>query len=251
MQLKGQIAWITGAGSGIGRCAALAIAKEGASLVLTGRRRDKLQEVADAIPGGALILEGDVTDAARMVEIVAEIKTKFGRLDVMVNNAGVNIPVRKFNELTVEGIDTLITTNLSSAFYCVRAALPLMKQNRNGVFIHIGSRAGRYWDGPSGGGYIAAKAALTAMSHAINREECLNGIRSTIMHPGETVTDILKNRKTNPITQEELANLLKPEDCGDMIRYIACLPPHVCMAEVVLLPTWNRVYVKALEHGLS
>jgi NADP-dependent 3-hydroxy acid dehydrogenase YdfG len=250
MQLKGQVVWITGGGSGIGRAAAIAIAKEGATLVLTGRRREKLEDVAKTI-GNATICEGDVTDAARMEAIVAEIKAKHGRLDVVVNNAGVNIPVRKFDELTPQGIDQLITTNLSSAFYCVRAALPLMKENKNGLFIHIGSRAGRYWDGPTGGGYIAAKAALTAMSHAINREECLNGIRSTIMHPGETATEILKARTRNPVTEEELSRLLKAEDCGDMIRYIACLPPHVCMAEVVLLPTWNRVYVKALEVGLS
>lgn len=250
MAIKGQVAWITGGGSGIGRAAAIALAKEGAKLVLTGRRRDALEETAK-LTGGALVLDGDVTNAQRMVAIVAEIKSKLGRLDIMLNNAGVNIAARKFSDLTADGIDQIISTNLSSAFYCVRAALPLMKENKNGVFIHIGSRAGRYWDGPSGGGYIAAKAAIIAMSHAINREECLNGIRSTVISPGETVTDILKNRKTNPITQEEMANLLQPEDCGDLIRYIACLPPHVCLAEAVILPTWNRVYVKALEHGLS
>jgi NADP-dependent 3-hydroxy acid dehydrogenase YdfG len=101
----------------------------------------------------------------------------------------------------------------------VIAALPLMKANRNGLFIHIGSRAGRFWDGPSGGGYIAAKSALIAMSHSNNREECLNGIRSTIINPGETATEILKNREANPVTADELERILKPEDCGDLIRY--------------------------------
>ena len=166
-----------------------------------------------------------------------------------MNNAGTNIPERKFSQLTPAGIDELIKTNLSSAFYCVTAALPLMRATRNGLFIHIGSRAGRYWDGPSGVGYIAAKSALIAMSHNINREECLNGIRSTVVNPGETATEILKNRKANPITAEELGRILKPEDCGDLIRYVACLPAHVCMSEVTFLPTWNRVYVNDLERS--
>jgi NADP-dependent 3-hydroxy acid dehydrogenase YdfG len=249
MQLKGKIAWITGAGSGIGRAAAHALAAEGASLVLTGRRRPNLEETAKNTGTDTLIQDGDVTDASRVSEIAREIENVFGRLDIVVNNAGTNIVRRKFSELTPEGIDELVETNLSSALYCVIAALPMMKANRNGLFIHIGSRAGRFWDGPSGGGYIAAKSALIAMSHSINREECLNGIRSTIINQGETATEILKNRKANPVTADELERILKPEDCGDLIRYVACLPAHICMSEVTFLPTWNRVYVSDLERA--
>jgi NADP-dependent 3-hydroxy acid dehydrogenase YdfG len=251
MRLKGQIAWITGAGSGIGRAAAHALAAEGASLVLTGRRRLNLEETAKNTGTDTVIQEGDVTDASRVSEIAREIEKTFGRLDIVVNNAGTNIVQRKFSELTPQGIDQLIETNLSSALYCVTAALPLMKANRNGLFIHIGSRAGRFWDGPSGGGYIAAKSALMAMSHSINREECLNGIRSCIINPGETATEILKNRKANPVAPEELQRILKPDDCGDLIRYVACLPAHICMSEVTFLPTWNRVYVTDLERDLE
>jgi NAD(P)-dependent dehydrogenase (short-subunit alcohol dehydrogenase family) len=249
MHLKGRTAWITGAGSGIGRAAARTLAAEGASLVLTGRRRSNLEETAAATGADTLIQVGDVTDASQVSDIVKEIEKTFGRLDIAVNSAGTNIPQRKFIELTPDGIDDLIKTNLSSVFYCVTAALPLMRLNRNGLFIHIGSRAGRYWDGPSGGGYIAAKSALIAMSHSINREECLNGIRSSIINPGETATEILKNRTANPVTPEELERILKPEDCADLIRYVACLSPHICLSEVTFLPTWNRVYVDALEHA--
>ena len=82
------------------------------------------------------------------------------------------------------------------------------------------------------------------MSHCLNREEFGNGIRSTVLHPGETATDILLARGT-AIPAEELARLLRPEDCGDLIRYIACLPPHVCMNEVLMTPTWNRTFAEA------
>jgi NADP-dependent 3-hydroxy acid dehydrogenase YdfG len=247
-RLSGKVAWVTGAGSGIGRASALGLAAEGATVVLTGRRREPLEATAELIGEQALVHSGDVTDAGRIQAIATAIGASLGRLDIVVNNAGTNIPKRKWSELTPEGIDCLLETNLSSAFYVVTAALPLMRQQMSGLFIHIGSRVGRVWDGPSGIGYIAAKTGLVALSHGINREECLSGIRSSIINPGETATEILRSRKAS-WSAEELARLMRPEDVGDLVRYIACLPPHVCMSEVMLTPTWNRSYVAALEHA--
>jgi NADP-dependent 3-hydroxy acid dehydrogenase YdfG len=244
-QLQGKVAWITGAGSGIGRCAAVGLAREGATVVLTGRRPEALTETAKLIGEAAKIEPGDVTDAARIAEIASSIGNGFNRLDIVVNNAGINIVERKWRDLKPAAIDQLLATNLHSAFYCVVAALPLMRARKDGLFIHIGSRAGRVWDGPSGACYITSKAALAALSHSINREECLNGIRSCIINPGETVTPILKTRGV-PVSDEEISRLLTPEDCADVIRYIACLPARVCMSEVMLTPTWNRSYVTAL-----
>jgi NADP-dependent 3-hydroxy acid dehydrogenase YdfG len=244
--LTSKVAWITGAGSGIGQAAAIALAREGAAVVLTGRRDGPLHETAALIGPNAAVKAGDVSDAPRMAQICAEIVAQYGRLDVVVNNAGINIVERKWHELKAEAVDRLLATNLSSAFYCVIAALPHMRSRKDGLFIHIGSRAGRLWDGPAGASYISSKAALAAMSHSINREEFINGIRSCILNPGETVTPILKNRGV-AMSDEELSRLLKPEDCADVIRYIACLPAHVCMSEVMLTPTWNRSYAAALR----
>ena len=244
--LTSKVAWITGAGSGIGRAAAMALAREGAIVVLTGRRLEPLDETAALIGPSALVKPGDVTDAQRMAQICDEIAQQYGRLDVLVNNAGINIVERKWHQLKAEAVDRLLATNLSSAFYCVIAALPHMRSRKDGLFIHIGSRAGRVWDGPSGASYISSKAALAALSHSINREEFINGIRSCIINPGETVTPILKTRGV-PMSDEELSRLLRPEDCADVVRYIACLPAHVCMSEVMLTPTWNRSYAAALR----
>lgn len=242
-RLANKVAWITGAGSGIGQAAAAALAAEGAIVVLTGRRAAPLEETARLIGAAAKVKTGDVTDAKRMAEVAAEIGTEFGRLDIVVNNAGINIPDRRWAELTPAGIDAVISTNLISVFYCVIAALPLMRQGKDGLFIHVGSRAARVWDGPSGATYIAAKTGLLAMSDSLNREEFPNGIRSSVVNPGETVTPILRSRKL-PMSEEELARLVKPEDCADLIRYIACLPPHVCMNEVMLTPSWNRFAIR-------
>jgi NADP-dependent 3-hydroxy acid dehydrogenase YdfG len=245
MKLLGQVAWITGAGSGIGRASALALAAEGATVVVTGRRQDALQETARLCGARAFVQAGDVTNAGLMKSVAAAIFSDFKRLDIVVNNAGINITDRKWSDMSVGSIDRMLATNLSSAFYLVTAALSFMRQ-RGGIFIHIGSRAGRFWDGPSGAGYMASKAALNTLSHGINQEECLNGIRSTILNPGETATEILKARK--PVwSADELARLMRPEDVGDLVRYIACLPSHVCVNEVMMTPTWNRSYVTALE----
>jgi len=101
----------------------------------------------------------------------------------------------------------------------------------------------------SGPGYVAAKHAVVAMSHTINMEECVNNIRSTALLPGEVNTPIMKNRP-NPLTPEDLARMLQPEHCGDLIRYVACLPASVTINEVWITPTWNRGYVAGLQRTL-
>ena len=251
-RLNGRIAWVTGSGSGIGEAAAFALAEEGATLVLTGRRREPLEEVAARIraKGGTAHVEPcDLRKAAEVNTTVARIVARHARLDLLVSNAGVNITERSWKTITPEGIDDLIHGNLSSAFYCARAVLPQMRAQGGGQMIHTASMSGRSVSVMSGPGYGAAKHAVVAMSHSLNMEECVNGIRSTAFCPGEVNTPILKQRP-NPLSAEDLAKMLQPADCGDLIRYVACLPPHVTMNEVWLTPRWNRGYVAALGRKL-
>jgi NADP-dependent 3-hydroxy acid dehydrogenase YdfG len=98
----------------------------------------------------------------------------------------------------------------------------------------------------SGPAYTAAKHGVVAMSHTLNMQECVNGIRSCVICPGEVATPILDKRPV-PVSAEERARMVQPEDCADLIRYVACLPKHVCINEVVISPTWNRGYVSALR----
>jgi len=90
---------------------------------------------------------------------------------------------------------------------------------------------------------------VVAMSHSINMQECINGIRSTVFLPGEVATPIL-DKRPNPVGPEERARMVQSEDCGDLIRYIACLPKHVVMSEVMLAPTHNRTYIANLQQKL-
>jgi NADP-dependent 3-hydroxy acid dehydrogenase YdfG len=244
-QLAGKVAWVTGAGTGIGEAAALALAGEGATVVLTGRRADKVETVAAAIRekgGTAHVQPGDLMRAATAARIGEWIGQTLGRLDILVNNAGLNIGKRSWADLTDAGVDEVVGVNLSGAFYCVIAALKIMRPQQDGVMIHTASWAGRFVSPLSGPAYSAAKHAAVAMSHSINMEECVNGIRSTALCPGEVATPIL-DRRPVPVSAEDRAKMVQAEDCGDLIRYIACLPKHVCINEVLISPTWNRAYV--------
>lgn len=251
-KLDGKWAWVTGAGSGIGEAAALALAAEGATVVLTGRRRAPLEGVAARIAaagGAAHVQPADLTDPAQVAAVGAFLASTAGRCDILVNNAGVNIVDRHWNRLTMEGIASVVAGNLTAPLYCVTAVLPLMRARRDGVIIHTASMAGRFIGGLSGPVYTAAKHGLVAASHSINMAECVNGIRSTVLLPGEVATPIL-DRRPVPVSAEDRARMVQPEDCADLIRYIACLPPHLVMNEVMLAPTWNRGYVAALQRQL-
>ncbi|WP_428658763.1 SDR family oxidoreductase [Reyranella sp.] len=249
--LTGKVAWVTGAGSGIGQAAAIALAKEGATVVLTGRRKEPLEETAAAIKkagGKAEIKPGDLMKAAAVTRIAKEIEAEHGRCDILVNNAGLNILDRSWAKLTPEGAEQVIDGNLSSAFYCTTAVLPMMRKQQDGVLIHTSSMAGRNASLLSGPAYSAAKHGVVAMSHTINMEECVNGIRSCVVCPGEVATPILDKRPV-PITPDERKRMAQSEDVGDLIRYVACLPPHIVINEVMINPTWNRGYVANLRRS--
>ena len=251
-RLAGKIAWITGAGSGIGEAAALALADEGRHHGADRPHAAKLERVAARIQqqgGEAHVQPAELTESKQVQKVGEFIRNTLGRLDILVNNAGLNIVNRHWDKLTPEGIDELVHGNLSQALYCVTVALPLMRAQKDGVLIHTASMAGRFIGGFPGPIYSAAKHGVVAMSHSINMQECINGIRSTVFLPGEVATPIL-DKRPNPVGPEERARMVQSEDCGDLIRYIACLPKHVVMSEVMLAPTHNRTYIANLQQKL-
>jgi len=247
--LAGKVAWVTGGGSGIGEAAALALAREGADIVLTGRRREPLEAVAAQLRGlgaTAHVQPGDLTQPDAVRRIAAFISEEIGRLDILLNNAGININDRHWDKLTPENASLMINGNLAAAAQCVTVALPIMRARQDGLIIHTASMAGRFIGGFPGPLYTAAKHGIVAMSHSINMQECVNGIRSCVFLPGEVATAIL-DKRPNPVGPEERARMVQPEDCAELIVYIALLPKRLVMNEVMLSPTWNRAYVAAIE----
>lgn len=245
--------WITGAGTGIGRACAVSLAAAGHRVILSGRRKEPLQETAAlaraAKPDAAIaVMPGDLSRRAKAEAIVAAIVKKSGRLDAVVGAAGVNVTRRMWSQLSAEDMDALLDGNLRNQMYTVAAALPVMRAQKDGVFALISSMAGRNVGGLSGPMYTATKHALTALSHSINVEECVNGIRSCAVQPGEVDTPMLAKRPKK-LTAAELATVLRPEDVAEVVRFVVETPKHVCLNEIWVTPTWNRGYVAQLGRG--
>ena len=243
LPMQDKVVWVTGAGSGIGAAVAKHLASLGAIVVLTGRRVPMLKAVAKTISdegGKAWVKSGDLSKAATSKKIVEAIDKRYGRLDILVNNAGVNILERSWQQLAADGVDTVMNANLSGAFYCSIAVLPVMRRQGGGLLIHTASWAGRFVSALSGPAYTASKHAVVAMSHSINLEEFGHGIRSTVINPGEVRTEILDKRPV-PVPEAERARMLQPEDLASTIAHVAMAPAHVCMNEILISPTWNRL----------
>lgn len=249
--LNGKVAWVTGASSGIGEAAALALAKEGAAVALTGRRRAGLEALAARIRaqgGKATVAAGDVTEPETPQRLAQAIAGEFARLDILVNNAGANVLERQWAKLNPERIKTVLDSNLTSAFLCAQAALTIMREQKDGLLIHTASWAGRFIGPLSGPAYVAAKHGVVAMSYTINMEEFMHGIRSTVLCPNEVATPIL-DRRPVPVPQTDRDRMIQPEQMGDLIVYVAKLPASVCINEVVISPTWNRGYAAMMGVG--
>lgn len=240
--VTGRVAWITGAGTGIGEAAALALAEAGMTVVLSGRRQDKLDAVAGRIGGRAEVAVLDVADKARVAEVASGILARHGRIDVLVSSAGVNVPGRHWHQLDTDDWDRVIRIDLDGAFYCAHAVLPAMIEQGDGLIVNVSSWAGNHVSMVTGAAYTAAKHGLNAMTETINMEAGLYGVRACAVCPGEVATPILDNRPEPP-SAEDKARMVQPEDCGDIIAFLARLPPHVCINELTVSPTWNRGYV--------
>jgi NADP-dependent 3-hydroxy acid dehydrogenase YdfG len=243
--LNGKVAWITGAGTGIGAGSALAYASAGMKLILSGRRERELQVIAEQVKlqgGQARVAPLDVTDAKAVQAVADDIAKHEGRIDVLLNSAGLNVLKRNWKHLTRPDWDQVIRIDLDGAFYCCHAVLPIMRQQQDGLIINISSWAARHVSSLTGPAYSAAKAGMNAMTESINIEECINGIRATAVCPGEVSTPILDKRPI-PVSAEDRARMVQPDDCGELMLFLARMPAHVCINDLTISPAWNRGYI--------
>ena len=237
--LNGQVAWITGAGTGIGESAAIKLAEAGCKVVLSGRRKDVLENVASQIGNGVSITPLDVADKEAVINTAEMILEEQGRIDIGVFSAGINVRNRNWNDVVLEDWDKVINIDLNGAFYCCQSVLPAMRNQGGGLIINVSSMAAKGIGKITGPAYTSAKHAMNAMTSSLLLEERNNGIRATIVCPGEVATPILDSRPV-PVSAEDKARILQSEDLGDLILYIAQQPPHVTINEVLITPTWNR-----------
>lgn len=249
MGLQGKIAWVTGAGTGIGLAGAKALAEAGATVVMSGRRKDVLDVEADAIRKAGGKVEVEMLDAANPehVNVVAEgILARHRKVDVLVNSAGLNVPNRFWRNQTIDGWNQVMRINVDGVFFCVQAVLPSMRAQGDGCIINISSWAGVHHSQLTGGAYNGSKHAVTALTETINMEEGVNGIRACALCPAEVATPIMDKRPIPP-SAEDRAKMLQPKDLGNAIRWVAELPANVCLNQLVISPTWNRIYIGAAD----
>jgi len=237
-RLEGQVAIVVGASSGMGRATALAFAVEGAKVALAARRQRELEALVAEVTragGEAVALAADVAKRAEVDAVVQATAARFGRLDVLVNCAGVNTRNRQLALLDQAGWDRIIGINLTGAFHCMQAVLPRMREQKNGLIIHVSSISG-LWGDFAGVAYQASKHGMVGLANATRMEERQNGIRVTVIYPGLCDTPILNNRAVPP-TQEQRDLMMKPEDIAQACVFAASLPPRTYVSDLVLMPS--------------
>lgn len=248
MSLNGKIAWITGGGSGIGLAGAVQLAQAGCRVVISGRDAAKLDaavrqaQAQGAPPGSISSAPLDVSDRDAVARVAQAVQAELGRVDILVNSAGVNFPKRYWAETDIATFDQVVAINLNGAMACTLALLPGMRARREGTVINVASFAGWHYGYLTGPAYTASKAALMALTHSFNIEEGVHGLRATSLCPGEVATPILQKRPVVP-SAEEQARMLQEADMGRTIRFVAEMPAHVCINELVMSPVWNRIYI--------
>jgi NADP-dependent 3-hydroxy acid dehydrogenase YdfG len=241
--LQGKVCAVTGASSGIGAATARRFAEAGAAVALGARRADRLSELVDEIEksgGRALAVETDVTKEDQARALIERTSSELGRLDVLVNNAGVMLLG------PIQGADTsewrrMVEVNLLGLFYCTYYALPVMRDQGSGHIVNISSVAGRTAS-LGVGVYNATKWGVGAFSESLRQEALHLNVRVSVVEPGFVATE-LQDHTTNPMAKAAIEDMrekttpLQPEDIAEAIFFAVSQPPHVNVNEILVRPT--------------
>lgn len=234
-----KVAVITGAGSGVGRAMAVALAKQNWKICVIGRREEALVEtakLANRHPSEDwLTCACDIGDAAAVEKMAALVFKKLGTVEVLVNAAGTNAPRRSLEVLSSDDYHRMLNTNMNGAYYCIQAFLPAMRNQKSGTIVNIGSDAGIQASAKSGPAYVMSKFGLRGLTQSINAEERGNGVRACSILPGDIDTPLLE-RRPEPPTAEARKKMLRPEDVAECALLAINLPPHAIIEEIMIRP---------------
>jgi NADP-dependent 3-hydroxy acid dehydrogenase YdfG len=233
---------ITGASSGLGEASSRLLSAQGASVVLGARRQDRIQALADEITthgGKAIAVTTDVTDRDQLKKLADAAVQAYGRIDVMINNAGL-MPQAPLERLQVDEWDRMIDVNIKGVLYGIAAALPYMKEQKSGHIINVSSVAG-HKVGPGFAVYAATKHAVRALSEGLRQEVKPYNIRTTVISPGAIATE-LPNSVTDPVAAERVRKFyaetaLPAESFARTVAFAISQPEEVDINEIVFRPT--------------
>jgi NAD(P)-dependent dehydrogenase (short-subunit alcohol dehydrogenase family) len=232
-ELAGNVALITGGSRGIGRGIARGLARHGASVAITARQEPTLREAAEEIEAlgvPCLAVTGDVGDEPTVERLFDAVMERFGRLDVLVNNAGA-FDSAPLDEFTLEAWNRVLTTNLTTPFLCTRAAMRIMKRQGSGRIINVASIAAQRVR-PHSAAYSASKSGLWGLTQVTALEGRQHGIAASCLYPGNTFVERAQNAG-GPMSQEPWMSV---DELAQAAVWMALLPPHVTMLEATVLP---------------
>ena len=239
-----RIALVTGAGSGIGRVTALALLRESYTVVLAGRRRDALEETARLAPepgGGTLVVPTNVYDESSVQSLFSKIADTYGRLDVLFNNAGMNVPAMPLEELTLQQWQSVVDTNLTGVFLCTQQAILLMKRQdpMGGRIINNGSVSANA-PRPNAAPYTATKHAITGLTKSTSLDGRKYNIACGQIDIGNALTE-LSSRMQDGVLQANDTMAAEPmmdvEDIGRAVVFMASLPPEANVQFITVMAT--------------
>ncbi|WP_437185927.1 SDR family oxidoreductase [Planctomicrobium sp. SH668] len=238
MSIAGKTVLITGGGSGIGAACAVSLAQAGCKVAISGRRREPLEKVAASFSGTPAIEvhPADASVREQAFELVEWATQTLGRIDILLNAAGINTPKRMMSNISPDDWDKVMQVNATSAFNTIYATLPQMRERKDGIIVNISSVSGLRASPLGGVAYNASKFAMTALGTCVGHEERNNGIRVTNVYPGEVETPIMEFRPVMP-TAEHRATMLQPEDIAAMVLSIVQLPPRAHVPDIIIKPT--------------
>lgn len=234
--LEGKVALVTGGNKGIGKAIAAGLAAEGASLVLTARGVAELKTTAAAIGDRALAIPADVTEERQVEDLFQQTMARFGRLDLLVNNAGA-FDGGPLDQLSLETWEKVMAVNLRGPFLCTRAAMRIMKKQGGGRIINIGSISAQRVR-PQSAPYSTTKHGLWGLTQVTALEGRDFGITCGCLHPGNVRVE--RRRESGKVEDEE--PMMEPEDLARAAVLMATLPPGVNMLEAIVLPM-GQLYV--------
>jgi serine 3-dehydrogenase len=237
--LQNQVVLVVGASSGIGRETAALFAREGARVMASARRSERLRDLQSESSKRGHAIEFSPADAAKpeeMARLAEETRSRLGTIDILVYATGTNVPDRSMKCLNPHIWDMMLSVNLNGAYYITHAVLPPMRERGSGDLIYISSISGLVPD-VSGAAYQASKRGLLALAHSIRVEEKQNGIRTCVICPGLVDTEILDKRPVKP-TAEMLEKALRPEDVAEAVLFVAKLPSRAVVPEMQVMPTY-------------
>lgn len=237
-----EVAWVTGSSTGIGRAIALGFAREGCRVVVHyNSSEDKAHEVADRVgelDGEALLVKGDVSDSGDVRRMTGEVEDRYGRIDVLVNNAGSLIERRTLEEMTEDLWDRVMEVNLKSVYLCSQAVLPLMKRQGKGRIINVTSVAARNGGGPGSVAYATAKGGVSTLTRAMAKELVADGVLVNGIAPGVIATPF-HDRFTPPEVRNQMAQGIPleregtPEETAGAVLFLASSAADYLVGEII------------------